>query len=276
MDSDYMSPYKYMHHHMHSEEAATAPTGTDAGSARQRGFTMNTHEEHHEEAPAGSDRPLGYWLRLVDALISREFDTRLAESGADRRDWMLLSVIDGTHAWARVPRGKRMRRLEDRGWIEQNGSGDWTLTDAGREMKERLAEAVSGIRERVSGAVSPEDYATTIASLQAMASELGGDQKHDLYPGFGRFGRVRHGHRFGPGMRPGFGRGFGPGFRPGFGPAFEAGDDARHCDSGRDHGAHRHGHRRNGRRHGEHRHGERAYERGFDAGFARGRESAAS
>lgn len=244
---------------------------------------MNTHEEHNEDAPAGSDRPLGYWLRLVDVLISREFDTSLAESGADRRDWMLLNVIDGTHAWARAPRGKRMRRLEERGWIEQNGSGDWTLTDAGREMKERLAEAVSGIRERVSGAVTPEDYATTIASLQAMARALGGDQKDDLDPGhgFGRLGRGRHGHPFGPGFRPGFGRGFGPGFRPGFGPAFEAGDDARHCDSGRDHGAHRNGHRRGKHHHGEHhhgehRHGERAYERGFDAGFARGRESAAS
>ena len=32
---------------------------------------MYTHEEHHEDAPAGSDRPLGYWLRLVEALISR-------------------------------------------------------------------------------------------------------------------------------------------------------------------------------------------------------------
>jgi hypothetical protein len=239
---------------------------------------MNTHEEHHEDAPGGSDRPLGYWLRLVDALISREFDIRLAESGADRRDWMLLNVIDGTYAWARAPRGKRMRRLEERGWIEQNGSGDWTLTDAGREMKDRLGKAVSGIRERVSRAVSPEDYATTIASLQAMARELGGAEEHDSYPGhgFGRFGRGRHGHPFGHGFRPGFGRGFTPGFRPGFGPAFEADDDARHCDSGRDHGAHRNGHRRGKHHHGEHRHGERAYERGFDAGFARGRESAAS
>ena len=230
---------------------------------------MNTHEEHHEDASGGSDRPLGYWLRLVDALISREFDIRLAESGADRRDWMLLNVIDGTHAWARAPRGKRTRRLEERGWIEQNGSGDWTLTDAGHEMKDRLGKAVSGIRERVSSAVSPEDYATTIASLQAMARELGGDQKDDLDPGlgFGRFGRGRRGHRFGPGFRPGFGRGF----HPGFGPAFEADEDARRCDDGRDHG-----HRGHGSRHGEHRHGERAYERGFDAGFARGRESAVS
>lgn len=230
---------------------------------------MNTHEEHHEDAPGGSDRPLGYWLRLVDALISREFDIRLAESGADRRDWMLLNVIDGTYAWARAPRGKRMRRLEERGWIEQNGSGDWTLTDAGHEMKDRLGKAVSGIRERVSSAVSPEDYATTIASLQAMARELGRDQKDDLDPslGFGRFGRGRRGHRFGPGFRPGFGRGF----HPGFGPAFEADEHASRCDDGRDHG-----HRGNGSRHGEHRHGERAYERGFGAGFARGRESAAS
>lgn len=233
---------------------------------------MNTHQDHNEETSPGGDRPLGYWLRLVDALISREFDARLADSGADRRDWMLLNVIDGTHAWARVPRGKRMRRLEERGWIEQNGSGEWSLTDAGRAMKERLAEAVSGIRERVSGAVSPEDYATTVASLRAMARALGGDEVDDLDAGwgFGRVGRERHGH--GPGFRPGFGRGFGPGFRPGFAPPFAPGFDADgdvRPDDGRCHG---HG----GRGHGGHARSERAYERGFDAGFTRGRESAAS
>lgn len=225
---------------------------------------MNTHEEDNEETSPAGDRPLGYWLRLVDMLITREFGTRTADSGADRRDWMLLSVIDGTHAWARAPRGMRMRRLEERGWIERNGSGEWSLTDAGHEMKHRLAEAVSGIRERVSSAASPEDYATTIASLQAIARELGGDDVDDIDDlesgrGVGRCGRGRHGHLFG--------RGFGPGFRPGFVPAIEVDDDARHCGEGRGHGRHGHGRQRNG---------ERAYERGFDAGFARGRESAAS
>lgn len=245
---------------------------------------MNTHEEHDEDASpeeraAAEDRPLGYWLRLVDALITREFDARLADSGADRRDWMLLNIIDGTHAWAPTAPGKRMGRLEKRGWIEQNGSGEWSLTDAGREMKERLAAAVSGIRERVSSAVSPEDYATTVESLRAMARELGDDGVDDLdaHAGFGRFGRGRPGRPFGRGFRPGFGRGFGPGFGSGFRPGFGPGvgpdpDGVRHCHEGRGHGK-----RGNSEhRHGERRHDERAYERGFDAGYARGRESAAS
>ncbi|WP_434969487.1 hypothetical protein [Microbacterium sp. bgisy207] len=231
---------------------------------------MNTHEEHNEETSPAGDRPLGYWLRLVDMLITREFGTRLAGFGADRRDWMLLNIIDGTHAWARTAPGKRMGRLEKRGWIEQNGSGEWSLTDAGREMKERLAEAVSGIRERVSSAVSPADYATTIASLQAIARELGGDDVDDIddLAGFGRFGRGRSGRPFGPGFGPGFGRGFGSGLRSGFGPAFEPDPDyAPHCRACRGRGK---------RGNSGHRHDERAYERGFDAGYARGRETAAS
>lgn len=264
---------------------------------------MNTENEDNENDHLPTDkRPLGYWLRAVDALLTREFAQALEAEGISRRDWMLLNVLSGdvdapglSERLAR--KGKRLRSLEERGWVEETGDGTWTLTEAGRAEKERVGGIVDGIRSRLVDAVGAEAFADTMSSLEAMARELGWDENEGFGhgPGFG--------HGFGPG--PGFGHGFpgGPGFgRPfnpeirfgwgpnrhrGFAPG-RPGQPAERGDepfSGHAHGDGCHGHGPHGghgfphHRHG-HGHGERdaqgAYERGFDAGFARGRESGAA
>jgi len=226
-----------------------------------------------DEGTAGTARegvpterlPLGYWLRTVDALITREFAAAFDGADIDRRDWMLLNALSGgaplpSFAERFVRKGKRLRNLADRGWVEENGDGTWSLTDEGRAAQAELGEIVDGIRSRVADAVSPEDYATTMASLEAIARELGWEEGQRM-------------------PRRGFGRGrdFGPGFRPGFGPAFgpHCHPHGAHDHGARHHGAHHHsGH--GGRGHGERsgRSAQRAYERGFDAGFSRGRTAA--
>lgn len=226
---------------------------------------MNT-SEHTPQDPTDdvSMRPLAYWLRTVDALIAQEFATAFAGSGISRREWMLLNAVSGEVALpglaARLARkGKHLRSLADRGWVEQNGDGTWALTDAGREAKDSLGVAVNGIRARVAGAASPEDLATTMTSLEAIAREFGWDESSRMP------------------RRRGFGRGFGPGFGRGFGH----GDEHGH---GHGHGHHHgercgdrgHGHHRDHGHHGGPRHAEHAYERGFDAGFARGRDAGTS
>lgn len=294
-----MSHYMYMHLDMYF-----------ATSGRRKGLLMNndfdTEDNIAPDEQAGAQRPLGYWLRLVDGLISREFATAFEGEGVTRRDWMLLNAltgdIDAPGLSERLARkgGKRLRRLEELGWAEEQGDGTWAVTDAGREAKERLGEAVSGIRSRVSDAVSPEDYATMVASLEGIARSLGWDETQP-FPrrrgfGPGRFGGARPfrpGFRWGPGF--GGGHGFGPGhggFGPGhgFGPGYGHGgslDDhyghghpahpahaphhgPEHGGHG-EHGGHRHSeHRRGHKGHGGHgaRKAERAYERGFAAGFA--------
>lgn len=231
-----------------------------------------------ENTTHDTPRPIGYWLRAADRLISREFAAAFESEGVTRREWMILNVLDGSvesaELDARIQRGgKRLRALAERGWVAET-DGRWELTDEGRAAKARLGEVVDGIRAKVSGAVTDEDFATTVASLEAIARGLGWDENERLPRGL---------RGFGPGMgRRGFGRpGFGPfrhGFGPGFGPAFGPGDepDGHHrfgprgfatpghpgCDDHRGHGHHRHGER----------HAQRAYERGFDAGFSRGRD----
>ncbi|HEX5857005.1 MAG TPA: hypothetical protein VFY91_02745 [Microbacterium sp.] len=158
--------------------------------------------ENPDAAPAGGGadrRPLGFWLRVVDARLTREFHGLLEADGLDRRDWMILNAIAGTvdrgPLAARLERGgRRLRALVDRGWVTGT-PGAWALTDEGRAAFERIGADVAGFRARVAGAVSPEDFATTLSTLEAIAAELGeGDD------GFGGFGRGRRG-----GRRPGHG-----------------------------------------------------------------------
>ncbi|WP_431798060.1 MarR family winged helix-turn-helix transcriptional regulator [Microbacterium kunmingense] len=184
------------------------------GDARED--TMNTGSPDTPNIP---DRPLGFWLRAADALISREVDTALAAHGSDRREWMVLNALAGDvdargfrERLSRKP--KMLRHLADRGLVAREGD-DWTLTAEGRARRDLLAETVTGVRARVAGAVSPEDYRTTIASLEAIARELGfSDDDPRPWRGGPRHPRHRFGLRpFAPGEpRPGDGGGPGPRF----------------------------------------------------------------
>ena len=267
-----------------------------------------------EERIPTDRRPLGFWLRAVDALISREFDSAFTDEGVTRRDWMLLNALARTvdapesGQWL-ARKGKRLRGLEKRGWAEETGEGTWVLTDEGRAALDRLGGVVDGIRRRIADTVGPEDFATTLASLEAIARELGWDENSaPTRGGFGRgFGQGFRpgrdfGRGFGPVFRPGFGREFGPGFRTahehhhGYGHGYGEGHPTEH-EHGPEHGyghghefAHGHGrgyghgrtdepchHEHHGRGHRRSRengtHTEHAYERGFDAGFRRGRHA---
>ncbi|MGN7966331.1 hypothetical protein ACTJKK_09655 [Microbacterium sp. 22179] len=188
---------------------------------------MNTSQQN----PENTTRPFGYWLKAVDRLMAAEFAAAFDREGDEvgRRDWRLLNVVDGTMPARRPLNEHKLHRLIERGWVIADGDGDgWTLTDDGRAAKDRLGAIVDGIRAKVTGAVSEDELATTLASLEKIARAFGWyeetplprSRRHGFGPR-GRFGKhagPRHGfgrrHGFGPGFGPG--RGFGPGH--GFGP----------------------------------------------------------
>ena len=239
-------------------------------------------------------RPLGFWLRLTDRQLSAAFADEFEAEGLDRRDWMLLNLLAGDVADDRLARfvasgphrgGKRLRRMAERGWITRTDDG-WALTDAGRAQRDVLKTRVDAIRDRVAGAISPEDYATVVASLEAIAREFGWDGGERMPRGpRGRFshrpGRAEW-HGRGPWAFDREGRGNAHrGFGPDFGPARDhhaCGPHGAHGAHGhhKGHGAHGHGHGAHGHgAHGHHKgHGGReyasdsAYERGFVAGFS--------
>jgi hypothetical protein len=261
-------------------------------------------------------RPLSYWLRTVDGLLTREFASALEREGITPRDWMLLNLlasdVDAPGVSERLARkGKRLRGLEDRGWAEQKGDGTWALTDTGRAEKERIAEIVDAIRTRMIAAVGDDAFASTVASLETIARELGWDEsdpRSGFGFGFGGFpggpggrGRGFGGFRGPWPFRPEIHDGFGPNRHHGFGPgrpgrpgttddaprdrdnAFDDGCRGSRPQGDYGHGGHGHGgyghggygHDRGGHGRGG-RHAQHAFERGFDAGFTRGRESGAA
>ena len=184
--------------YMHNDKYSAADTG-----GPRRGIPMN---DQNETTP---DRPFGFWLRTTDRLISARIAEALEGEGVDRRDWMLLNLLSGDvqdpERLARfVHRGRRLSALHARGWAEW-ADGTWTLTTEGRAAKDRLTEKVAGVRAQVADAVSPEDFATMMASLQAISRSLGGDDvaaaarpfRGRRHRGKGRGGNpegCRHGH----------------------------------------------------------------------------------
>lgn len=247
---------------------------------------MNTSESQDQQNPVTASRPFGFWLKAVDRLMAAEFATAFEGEHTSRRDWRLLNVIDGTMPARRPLHAHKLQHLVERGWVTPEGDS-WTLTDEGRAAKDRLGAIVDGIRSKVTDAVSEEDMATTLASLEKIARAFGWDEETPLprgrRHGFGGHGFGRHDR--GHGFPRGFGRGFGPGSRHGFGPREgfgprHGGEHQHGCEHGHDprgehghdarHGDHGH------RGHGPHRaarHAQHAFERGFDAGFSRGRDA---
>ncbi|MCB7136995.1 MarR family winged helix-turn-helix transcriptional regulator [Cellulosimicrobium marinum] len=137
------------------------------------------------------DRPIGYWLKLVDRLIDENVDGVFHHSGLTRRHWQVLNTIrDGVSeetavdgvlspfTGAGAPGGQaaavtaEVDDLVRRGWVARGDAG-LHVTVAGNHAYHDLLDAVSRTREQVAEGISPEQYATTVATLQRMARNLG-------------------------------------------------------------------------------------------------------
>lgn len=144
-----------------------------------------------------TSRPFGYWLKATDRLMAAEFAAAFESFGVTRRDWRLLNRIDGTVADARPLPTHKISRLIELGWVTRTDD-TWTLSDEGRDAKERLGSIVDGIRAKVADAVPADDLETTIRTLEHLARAFGWDENTPLPRGGGRGGH-RHGRGHGHG-----------------------------------------------------------------------------
>ncbi len=158
-------------------------------------------------------RPIGFWLKLVDRLIDERFAETLDEHGVTRRQWQVLNLLRqgpasreeldvavapflaGTRAIPLEPEAgspeptvtdvtpvatddlpestaAEVDELVESEWVADSISG-FVLTPKGEQSVERLSELVDGIRTTVSTGIEEQDYATTVATLEVMARNLG-------------------------------------------------------------------------------------------------------
>ncbi len=131
--------------------------------------------------------PLGYWLKLVDQLIDKQFAATLDEHGVTRRQWQLLNVLaqapssleqlDAAVAPFLNPDGdetseEHLAELVESAWVVRS-EAQYALTEQGQSAFTRLAEVVAGNRDQLTAGVSEDQYELTVAVLEHMARNLG-------------------------------------------------------------------------------------------------------
>jgi len=136
-------------------------------------------------------RPIGFWLKLVDGLIDELFASTLDEHGVTRRQWQLLSVLSRSPASieqldaaiapflsrtvdASEPESsaEHLTELIESAWVDATPTG-YELTERGRDAYARLADVVGSNRAQVSRGITEAEYDSTVDVLSRMATNLG-------------------------------------------------------------------------------------------------------
>lgn len=134
-----------------------------------------------------TQRPIGFWLKLVDRLIDERFAAIIEEHGVTRRQWQLLNVLQaGTttvdqldqaiapfiEPGAEETAAEHLAELVDSEWITTDGPV-YALTERGLAAFQRLQIVVDGLRDQTSEGLTQEQYETTLIALERMAVNLG-------------------------------------------------------------------------------------------------------
>ncbi len=132
-------------------------------------------------------RPIGFWLKLVDGLITQQFDAIVEEHGVTRRQWQIMNLLaesastveqiseDLKPFLAEEPHetaAEQIDELIDSGWVGLDGE-HYTLTDQGRASLEKIGEVVKQNRDQISAGIPEEEYEATLDVLQRMARNMG-------------------------------------------------------------------------------------------------------
>ena len=147
-------------------------------------------------------RPLGYWLRAIDGPLRENMRDAFAEFGVTRREWRTLTTLHAGPASAadvevalppRRARGihpdrphrehphREHRTLEQlldgfvsRGWATLD-RGSYALTAEGERIHDAVLANVQKARATVTAGIPDPDYATTMATLERIATNVGWD-----------------------------------------------------------------------------------------------------
>jgi DNA-binding HxlR family transcriptional regulator len=134
-----------------------------------------------------AQRPIDFWLKLVDKLINEHFSRTLEEHGITRRQWEVMNLVSTRPAsqdeleevLAPFPAElgastltEDLAELVESGWLVVHEQ-DYELTDRGRTSYERLEPVLRSSNEEIARGISDEDYTTMMGVLEQMAGNLG-------------------------------------------------------------------------------------------------------
>jgi coproporphyrinogen III oxidase-like Fe-S oxidoreductase len=157
--------------------------GAAERSVPETGGSGGAQDQGRRAAP---QRPVDYWLKLVDRLINERFDQLLDEHGVTRREWEMLRLLTRGPAsldeldeallpfldpTGRLTSGEQIRELVESGWVESDGQS-YRLSSRGRRSVERIGAMVERSDEAIRAGVSPEEFETLVEVLRQMARNL--------------------------------------------------------------------------------------------------------
>jgi DNA-binding MarR family transcriptional regulator len=138
---------------------------------------------------SATDRPLGYWLKRVDELITSRANEALGGLGLTRLHWQTLNILReaGRTTLTLAHRSLQdfgsladldrvLGSLEARGWVTRISDGAsapaFELTDEGQKGHANALQLQSQVRQRTMRGVSQDEYRTVIRVLETIAFNL--------------------------------------------------------------------------------------------------------
>lgn len=132
-----------------------------------------------------AERPLAFWLALVDRLVEERFSSALEEHGVTRVQWRVLNVLASGAASGADLQGaltdmppaeggsaeEELAELVESGWVHIDGV--YTITDRGAGAHDRLADVVDELRATLTEGLTDEEQSATAIALERMARNLG-------------------------------------------------------------------------------------------------------
>jgi len=133
-----------------------------------------------------AEKPLPFWLALVDRLVEERFSAALDEHGVTRTQWHLLSTLaTGPASGAELDRdlagmvttpegetgAEELSELVESGWVTVGAA--YEITERGNAAYDRLADVVDELRETLTEGLTDEEQANVVVALDRMARNLG-------------------------------------------------------------------------------------------------------
>jgi DNA-binding MarR family transcriptional regulator len=127
-------------------------------------------------------RPIGWWVKRLDALLEQAVDSAVVGEGLARRHWQVLhslaadarreSELRATLADLPGDVGVVVTELVERGWAERPAGDSVALTAEGRAAHDRVAAEVGRVRRRLADGLSHQEHERTIIVLSRMVENL--------------------------------------------------------------------------------------------------------